>query len=608
VSNSKELAQRIDQLFRHKGVSNAEAGRALGGITGQVVGRWRRTGNIREDNLRALAKYFGVSYYELKEGANADETISVDRRSRDFLGRERRRMIDEIIKDEERLRLVTRASNIGHWELDIPSNHFTASLEAEQMFGADPGELDGPLRDIDGRIHPEDLHIFYGCIQSGINDGMCCAEDCKEGIIRIPNAEGTIKWLRVANQVVSIGGSPTKMVGIFQDITKEKEIEIKEHRLSLAMDAAEIGSWDLNQETDDLIWSNRTKRIFGIAESAVNHLHIDDFNTRIHPDDVGMVWQAFLSAKERKRDLYQVSHRIMLDDGSIKWVRESGKFLYDSKGNATNVVGITQDISEQMERENLHAKMQTAMELGKIKIWENDVELDRISIMTDDGIDVKSLDDVFSNDQYHPDDVPKLINVMDRIIAGEDSITIEYREKAVNGEYEWHRTTSVAVRNEADRLVKIVGATHNIQAEKQHKETQEMHDLLFRRLPTLIVRCSSDDLTVSYVSPAVEKYGYQVEDFFGDGGMKVCELMHEKDRDQLLETARETIDVGKCEFSCKGIAMRHKSGKLEAVDVHAWIEYDDEENANAINAYITPVNNRQTLIEPEQCASNCAVV
>ncbi|MEZ4699857.1 MAG: PAS domain S-box protein [Rhodothermales bacterium] len=136
-----------------------------------------------------------------------------------------------------------------------------------------------------------------------------------------------------------------------RDIRGKRDLaqELLESRMLFgdAQKLARIGSWRFFTEDNRLIWSDEVFRIAGF-DPAAGEPTIEDFMQRIHPEDA----EQFLAAIERALQVgepYALKHRLLLPDGSLRWVVSSGSALFDEHGQLTKLIGTIQDISEQEE-------------------------------------------------------------------------------------------------------------------------------------------------------------------------------------------------------------------------------------------------------------------
>jgi PAS domain S-box-containing protein len=158
---------------------------------------------------------------------------------------------------------------------------------------------------------------------------------------------------------------------VFLDITDRKRVEralrITTEDLSLAQSVAQTGSWRMNVQKNELLWSDENHLIFGILKGTP--LTYETFLATIHPDDreyVDRRWMAALSGEH-----YDIEHRIVVD-GRVKWVREVAILEVDDKGALLGGFGTTQDITE---RKQIEEALRKAKENLEEKVHERTEEL-----------------------------------------------------------------------------------------------------------------------------------------------------------------------------------------------------------------------------------------
>ena len=137
----------------------------------------------------------------------------------------------------------------------------------------------------------------------------------------------------------------------------EKALRKSEISLRKAQNIAHIGNWQLDLTSNRLEWSNEIFRIFEIDPLSFEASY-EAFVHAIHPDDRQIVHDAYTKSMET-RTKYTIDHRLLMDDGRVKWVREVGDTEFDDQGNPLISRGTIQDITEQM---------QTHFELEKAKV------------------------------------------------------------------------------------------------------------------------------------------------------------------------------------------------------------------------------------------------
>ena len=180
-------------------------------------------------------------------------------------------------------------------------------------------------------------------------------------------ARGTPKWWDVVvSPVVKRGEQVQQIISVSRDITERKKaeeaIENMAAYLKLATDSANVGTWSLNIQTQELEWSGLHKKIWGYNEQNKN-LTYEDWYKAIVPEDVALAFQKIDESKVNN-SIYEVDYRIKrANDGAIIWIKSRGQYQYDELGVANKLTGISIDISQQkMFSESLELKVKERTE------------------------------------------------------------------------------------------------------------------------------------------------------------------------------------------------------------------------------------------------------
>jgi PAS domain S-box-containing protein len=145
----------------------------------------------------------------------------------------------------------------------------------------------------------------------------------------------------------------------------ERQLRESAAALARAQAVAHVGSWISGVgEGAELVWSEETHRIFGIEPEAFDS-RLETFFARVHPDDREPVRRAATAALGGG-PAYSIDHRILLADGSVRWVHEQAEVLRGPDGRAVRMIGTVQDITERKQLEDRLRQFQKIEAIGRL--------------------------------------------------------------------------------------------------------------------------------------------------------------------------------------------------------------------------------------------------
>ncbi len=129
----------------------------------------------------------------------------------------------------------------------------------------------------------------------------------------------------------------------------EEEVAHRTARLTEAQRIAHLGNWEWNIADNKLIWSDEIYRIFGLAPQQFGN-NYEAFLQTVHPEDRQLVDTSIRAALEQMQH-YSIDHRIVLPDGSVRYVHEQAEVSRSEDGRPIKMLGTVQDITERKEYE-----------------------------------------------------------------------------------------------------------------------------------------------------------------------------------------------------------------------------------------------------------------
>ncbi len=131
-------------------------------------------------------------------------------------------------------------------------------------------------------------------------------------------------------------------------IKRNEELEVKLREaiddLEKAQSIAKIGSWVYDLKNDKLRWSKETYKMFEIESNDSDNLY-EKFIKRVHPDDRDELENTYSSSLKNQTG-YSLKHRLLMNDGSIKYVIEKGESSFEEDGTPIISHGTVQDITD----------------------------------------------------------------------------------------------------------------------------------------------------------------------------------------------------------------------------------------------------------------------
>ena len=125
----------------------------------------------------------------------------------------------------------------------------------------------------------------------------------------------------------------------------ERKLQELEERVRLAVEAADVGTFDFYPPTGELTWSTRCNEIFGLPKDS--NVNYETYVCGVHPDDRHIIYETVEGVlKPGSSGRYDIEYRVIPRDGSPeRWVSEKGRAIIDPAGHAKRFIGTILDIT-----------------------------------------------------------------------------------------------------------------------------------------------------------------------------------------------------------------------------------------------------------------------
>lgn len=175
--------------------------------------------------------------------------------------------------------------------------------------------------------------------------GISTADGRTSGIeTRIRTDSGNVAWCALSAVSMSLAGESCVLIGCYDVTDRHRAVAaLREsaHNLAEAERIAHLGGWIWDIAPNTLQWSDEAYRIFGLEPEGIDMTY-PIFLDLIHPDDRAALEEAVVRALE-DNEPYRLEHRIVLPDGTIKFVREQAEIERDNDGKPLRMRGTVLD-------------------------------------------------------------------------------------------------------------------------------------------------------------------------------------------------------------------------------------------------------------------------
>lgn len=149
-------------------------------------------------------------------------------------------------------------------------------------------------------------------------------------------------------------------------VEKSQELFESRERFHLAIEGANLGVWDWNISTGEMIYNRRFEENLGYRAGELDP-DIKSWDKLIHPDDREEVRKSLGDHLEGLVPFYRAEHRLMEKNNRWRWFLGMGKIVErDQGGKPLRVTGISLDISETKEYQEQLKSLSNTDPLTKI--------------------------------------------------------------------------------------------------------------------------------------------------------------------------------------------------------------------------------------------------
>jgi len=211
------------------------------------------------------------------------------------------------------------------------------------------------------RVHPEDAALVRQTIERASQDGKDF-----EHQYRLVMPDGAIKHVHVVAHALNDESDGIEFVGAVMDVSNreraEEALRRSEGNLAEAQRLTHTGSWTWRVAGRNALYlSEEWYRIYGF-DPEKGMPAWEERLKRVHPEDRAK-WQGAIDQAIGEKSDYEAEFRILLPDGTVKYIHTVGHPVLDTSGDLTEFVGSATDITERKQAELLLAGEKRLLEM-----------------------------------------------------------------------------------------------------------------------------------------------------------------------------------------------------------------------------------------------------
>jgi PAS domain S-box-containing protein len=269
---------------------------------------------------------------------------------------------DALKSSNELYDYVNKATNDAIYDWNIINDHLEWGEAFSRVFGYQHNSK-FTIDNWSEILHPDDLEYTNKSLSNLLNDKTRINWAIE---YRLRKANGEYAFVQENGYVLRDNdGNAIRMIGVLKDITErmEHELKIQEHleRYNAVSKATSDTIWDYNLLTNEIVWNNDGKDIFGHRRANDTY---DWWKEHVHPDDLPKILALFDTCISQQRPRWIGEYRFRCPDGSYKAVLDRGFLIFDTDGKVIRMIGAMQDITERVNY--IHTIEQRNLKLSDI--------------------------------------------------------------------------------------------------------------------------------------------------------------------------------------------------------------------------------------------------
>lgn len=219
------------------------------------------------------------------------------------------------------------------------------------------------LPELKGQVFPRLMEQVYKTgIAYGDHEAQAFLQRTVDGPLEERYFDQT--YTRMLDQDGNPYGIFIHAIEVTERVFARRELEETAERLRIAIETANMGTWELDPRSNVVKWSDRTIELFGVDKT--QNIPLEAATNRIHHEDRERVMKAIAAALDvTGTGEYAIEYRTVLGNDDVRWLSLLGKTFFGDSAQgrvATRFVGTVLDMTD---RKKFEQALQTAKEYAE---------------------------------------------------------------------------------------------------------------------------------------------------------------------------------------------------------------------------------------------------
>ncbi|MFT6271154.1 MAG: PAS domain S-box-containing protein [Alphaproteobacteria bacterium] len=281
---------------------------------------------------------------------------------------------DQVAEEMDRFQAILDSVSSVVFEISVSGDILFANQAAVQMLGYSLLEFKNMyaadlIPKIYSQEHQKHLNPF---LRGNLKHPM---SEIESGVFPVLHKNGQELLVTIDLKPSGISLQNTVIATLYESSklkNAQDQLDNSNERLKVAKEAAQIGVFELNIKTGQLIWDTQMFLLYDRDPSTFSGT-ISEWNDSLHPEDKEKAFETISVTIEQKKK-FDTSFRIITPNKQVRYIKAYGHLILDSNGKVCKIIGVNYDLTEiqnlEQERQSQRELLERTGDMAKLGGWQ----------------------------------------------------------------------------------------------------------------------------------------------------------------------------------------------------------------------------------------------